>query len=140
MELQTRAILSLDEFPYALEAQYFGSEGNRLPLTNNDLCCVSLQGGQCDIPLDEIFPGSLYSHTACIIHFSSSLVLSTFIQQLCESVLCNMQLMQLCLSFLGLGGLSREPSFTLNPNNKLVNNQNGNNHGDFDFVARNLKT
>jgi hypothetical protein len=50
-KLQTTVTTSLDEFPYAIEPKYFGSEGStRLPLTNNDLCCVSLQGGRCDIP------------------------------------------------------------------------------------------
>jgi hypothetical protein len=51
-----------------------------------------------------------------------------------------MQFLQLFLSFLGLGGLSQEPSFILKPNNKFVNNQNGNDHGGSDFEARNLKT
>jgi len=51
-----------------------------------------------------------------------------------------MQLLQIFLSFLGLGELSQEPPSITNPNNKFVNNQNGNNHGDFGFEAQNLET
>jgi hypothetical protein len=51
-----------------------------------------------------------------------------------------MQFLQLFLSFLGLGDISKEPSLIPKPNDKLVNNLNGNRPGDFDFVARNLKT
>jgi hypothetical protein len=49
-----------------------------------------------------------------------------------------MQFLQLFFSFLDLAGLSITP-FIPNPNNKFVDSHDGNNYGDFDFAAQNLK-